>query len=310
MQTATLSVLVPLFAIMGCGVAAGWFGFLKANHSEILNRFVFGLSMPAFIFISLSRLPAQEFFNLPYLAALGGGMLGCLIIGIVAARLMFSRGMGAAGIQGLCAMYSSTGYIGLPMVLLLFGDEALAPGVVGAVITGGLFLPLGILLAEIEKSPSGKTDFLAPILAVARNPVIGATVAGLACSGLSIEVFAPLAKFCDLLGQAYIPCSLFAAGLFMAGAPKAQAPTEVVWLLAVKLLVHPILTYWLAVEVVGLEGTILAIAVLQAALPTGVPIFVLAQTYRIQVATTNIVVVASTALSLFTLSVAMFALGL
>ncbi len=309
MQSASLSVLFPLFAIMACGVAAGWFGLLKSSHSEVLNRFVFSLSMPAFIFISLSRLPAAEFFNLPYLAALGGGMFASLLIGLLAARFVFSHRIGAAGIQGLCAMYSSTGYIGLPIVLLLFGDAALAPGVVGAVITGGLFLPLGILLAEIERSPRGKTNFLAPVLAVARNPVIGATAAGLACSALSVEVIAPVAKFCDLIGQAYIPCALFASGLFMAGSPKAESSTEVVWLITVKLIVHPVLTYWIAVYWAGLEGTTLAIALLQAALPTGVPIFVLAQSYKLQVATTNIVVVLSTALSLITLSVLLYLLG-
>lgn len=310
MQTASLSVLFPLFGIMACGVAAGWFGLLKSSHSEILNRFVFSLSMPAFIFISLSRLPAAEFFNLPYLAALGSGMMGSMLIGFLAARWLFSHALGAAGIHGLCAMYSSTGYIGLPMLLLLFGDAALAPGVVGAVITGGLFLPMGILFAELEKSPQGQTNFFAPILAIARNPVIGATLAGLACSAFSVEVFAPVAKFCDLLGQAYIPCALFASGLFMAGSPKAESTKEVAWLLALKLIVHPALTYWIAVHLAGLDGMILAIVLLQAALPTGVPIFVLAQSYKIQVATTNIVVVFSTAISLITLSSLLFLLDL
>ena len=173
-QTASLSVLFPLFGIMACGVAAGWFGLLKSSHSAILNRFVFSLSMPAFVFISLSRVSAAEFFNMPYLAALAGGMLACLLIGILAARFVFAHSIGAAGIQGLCAMYSSTGYIGLPLLLLAFGDAALAPGVVGAVITGGLFLPLGILLAEIQANPSGRTNLLAPVLAVARNLVVGA----------------------------------------------------------------------------------------------------------------------------------------
>lgn len=295
---------------MGCGAAAGWLGIFKASHSEVLNRFVFSLAMPAFIFISLSRLPTQDFFDIPYLTALVGGMFGCLLLGLLVARFVFAHALGASGIQGLCAMYSSTGYIGLPLVLLLFGQDALAPGVVGAVVTGGLFMPLGILLAELQKNPTRRSNLLVPLLAVARNPVIVATVAGLACSGLAIEVPGPLAKFCDLLGEAYIPCSLFAAGLFMAGAPKVESSPEVIWLLLVKLLVHPALTYWIAVEWVGLEGMVLAIVVLQAALPSGVPVFVLAQAYGIQVATTNLVVVISTACSLVTLSIVLFLLNL
>lgn len=310
MQTASLSVLSPLFGIMACGVAAGWFGLLKSSHSEILNRFVFSLSMPAFIFISLSRVSPAEFFNMPYLATLAGGMLASLLLGFFLARVLFGHAIGAAGIQGLCAMYSSTGYIGLPLLLLAFGDAALAPGVVGAVITGGLFLPLGILLAEIQTSAGGRTNFIAPVLAVARNPVIGATMAGLACSALSIQVAAPVAKFCDLIGQAYIPCALFASGLFMAGAPKVESSKEVSLLLALKLILHPALTYLIAVYWTGLEGMILAVVLLQAALPTGVPVFVLAQRYKVQMATTNIVVVLSTGFSLISLSILLFLLDL
>lgn len=295
---------------MGCGVAAGWLGLLKSSHSEVLNRFVFSLAMPAFIFISLSRVPADDFFDIPYLTALAGGMFSCLFIGFLVARFVFARSASAAGIQSLCAMYSSTGYIGLPLVLLLFGDDALVPGVIGAVITGGVFMPLGILLAELDAAPSHRSNLTAPLVAVARNPVIIATVAGLTCSGLAIEVAEPVAKFCDLVGQAYIPCSLFAAGLFLAGAPKVKNSPEVIWLLAVKLLVHPAITYWIAVDWLNLSGMILTIVVLQAALPTGVPVFVLAQAYRVQMATANMAVVASTVCSLITLSIILFLFGL
>ena len=151
---------------------------------------------------------------------------------------------------------------------------------------------------------------LAPVVSVARNPVMGATVAGFVCSAFAVEVFAPIAKFCDLLGQAYIPCALFASGLFMAGSPKAESTTEVIWLLAVKLVVHPVLTYVIAVHWAGLDGTLLAIVLLQAALPAGVPVFVLAQSYKLQAATANLVIVYSTGISLITLSTLLYLLGL
>ncbi|MGI9386333.1 MAG: AEC family transporter, partial [Methyloligellaceae bacterium] len=64
---------------------------------------------------------------------------------------------------------------------------------------------------------------------------------------------------------------------------------------------HPIITWWLAFHVFMLEGTLATIAVLQAALPSGVPVFALAQEYKTFVARSNAVIVISTAISIFTL---------
>ena len=81
-----------------------------------------------------------------------------------------------------------------------------------------------------------------------------------------------------------------------------QALKEIGWLVFVKLALHPLITWWLADRVFELEGILPAIAVIQAALPSGVPVFVLAQQYGSFVARSNAVIVISTALSVFTLS--------
>lgn len=70
----------------------------------------------------------------------------------------------------------------------------------------------------------------------------------------------------------------------------------------VKLVIHPLITWWLAYHVFGLEGMLPAIAAVQAALPSGVPVFVLAQQYGVFVDLSNAVIVLSTALPVFTLT--------
>ena len=76
-----------------------------------------------------------------------------------------------------------------------------------------------------------------------------------------------------------------------------------------KLALHPLITWWLAYHVFQLEGILPAIAVLQAALPSGVPVFVLAQQYGTFIARSNAVIFISTALSIFTLSGLLVFLG-
>ena len=92
----------------------------------------------------------------------------------------------------------------------------------------------------------------------------------------------------------------------MSGFSVKGETTEVAWLVFAKLLLHPLITWWLAYHVFELEGILPAIAVLQAALPSGVPVFVLAQQYNTFATRSSAVIVVSTAISVVTLSVLLF----
>jgi len=297
-----LDIILPLFGIMVAGYVAGRLRVLNEGSSAVLSRFVFVVALPALIFISLSRVPVGDFFDWAFLGALGGGMLATFCLSFLIARIFFPGSLTALGLHGLSAMFSSTGYIGLPLILITFGDAALVPGIVGTVITGAVFLPLGIILAEVDKGRQGANIALAPLLGVLRNPVLLATAAGLVASASGAGIPAPIATFCELLGGAFIPCALFSVGLFIVGSSVKGEVREIGWLVFAKLALHPLITWWLAYRVFGLEGSLPAIAVLQAALPSGVPVFVLAQQYKTFVFRSNAVIVLSTALSVFTLS--------
>ncbi len=287
---------------MLAGYVVGRLRVLTDDASAILGRFVFVVAFPALIFISLSRVPVDAFFDWPFLGALGGGMLAVFCLSFLVARLVFPDSLTARGLHSLTAMFSSTGYIGLPLILIAFGDAALVPGIIGAVITGVVFFPIAVVLAEIDRGNDTGSVVLAPLLGIIRNPILLATVAGLAASALEIAIPEPMIAFCELLGGAYIPCALFSGGLFMVGCSVKGDGREIGWLVFAKLVLHPLITWWLAYHVFELEGILPAIAVLQAALPSGVPVFMLAQQYKTFVARSNTVIFLSTALSVFTLS--------
>ena len=302
MGTAVTDIIGPLFGIMVAGYLAGRFRLLNEGAGAILSRFVFVVALPALIFVSLSRVPVEEFFDWPFLGALGGGMSIIFCLAVLVARFAFPGSLTAHGLHGLTAMFSSTGYIGLPLILIAFGDVALVPGIIGAVITGALFLPIGIVLAEVDRGKGKASIVVSLLLGLVRSPVLLATVAGLLASGLGLSIPGPITTFFDLLGGAFIPCALFSAGLFLVGSSVRGEALEIGWLVFAKLVLHPLVTWWLAYHVFELEGVLPAIAVIQAALPSGVPVFVLAQQYKTFVARSNAAIFLSTALSVFSLS--------
>jgi predicted permease len=295
-----INTILPLFAIMVAGYLTGRFKLLPATASEVLSRFVFVIALPALIFASLSSITIAEFFNWHYIGALGGGMLAMFCIGMTVARFVFPGSLTAISLHGLTAMYSSTAYIGLPLILTVFGDDGRVPGIIGAIITGLVFAPLAIILAEIDRNQGSR--FWSTLFTVVTRPPVIAVVAGLSVSAAGIDVPLPVTTFFELLGGAFVPCALFAAGLFIAGCSVRGATAEISWLICAKLILHPLITWWLAYRVFELDGILPVVAVVQAALPSGVPVFVLAQQYRTFVTRSSAAIVLSTAISVVTLS--------
>ena len=279
---------------------------LPDSASQVLSRFVFVIALPALIFSSLSRISVAEFFNWQYIGALGGGMLIMFCLGMLVARIAFPDRPTTLALHGLTAMYSSTAYIGLPLILTVFGDDALAPGIIGAIITGLVFSPLAIVIAEFDRNRdgnnNGKNRLWSPLLTILTRPPIIAVVAGLGVSASGIAVPLSVTSFFVLLGGAFVPCALFAAGLFIAGCSIRGASAEISWLVGAKLILHPLITWWLAFHVFELSTLYATVAVIQAALPSGVPVFVLAQQYQTYVTRSSAAIAISTAISVLTVS--------
>ena len=285
------------------GYLVARFKLLPDTASQVLSRFVFVIALPALIFRSLSHIDVAEFFNWQYIGALGGGMLIMFCLGMLVARIAFPGRPATLALHGLTAMYSSTAYIGLPLILTVFGDAARAPGIIGAVITGLVFSPLAIVIAELDRGRHGNNRLWSPLLKVLIRPPIIAVVAGLSVSASGIAVPVPVTSFFALLGGAFVPCALFAAGLFIAGCSIRGASAEISWLVGAKLILHPLITWWLAFHLFELSALYATVAVIQAALPSGVPVFVLAQQYQTFVTRSSAVIAISTAISLLTISV-------
>lgn len=291
---------------MVSGYLAARFKLLPQTASEVLTRFVFVIALPALIFTSLSRISVAEFFNWQYIGALGGGMLIMFCLGMLVARIAFPGSLTTTALHGLTAMYSSTAYIGLPLILTIFGDDARAPGIIGAIITGLVFSPLAIVIAEFDRDhkSNGNSNrrLWSPLLTVFTRPPIIAVLAGLSISASGIAVPVPVTSFFALLGGAFVPCALFAAGLFIAGCSIRGASAEISWLVVAKLILHPLITWWLAFHVFELNTLYATVAVIQAALPSGVPVFVLAQQYQTFITRSSAVIAISTAISVLTVS--------
>ncbi len=307
-----LNVVFPIFAIMAAGYAAGRFRLLGSESSEALNRFVYFVALPALFFVSMARVSLAEVFNLPFLGAYGGGAAATFVIAVVVAKVAFPNRLGALGLAGLSAIFANTGYMGIPLLMLAYGEAGMLPAIISTILNGAVIMAFGIVLLELDvhQGEGSLTVVKNALRGVVRSPLVLSAVAGLLVSGLEIPLPQALGTFCDILGASAGPCALFAIGLFMVGKSPTAGAMEVSWLVFLKLLVQPLITWLLAFHFFTMEPVWAAGAVIQSALPTGALVFVLAQQYGIYVQRSTAAIMASTVISLVTLSALFVYLGI
>ncbi len=308
---AVINIVLPVFAIMLAGYLAGRFKLLGPASSEALNSFVYFVALPALFFISMARVEIAEAFHVPFLIAFGGGLLGSFGFSVLVAVFVFPNRLAALGLHGLCAVFSNTGYLGIPLLLTAFGEAGKLPGIISTVVMGAVVMTIGLAIIETDLSQGARPIRVLGkiLLGVVKSPLVLSAAAGLSVSAMGWSVPAAVATFADILGAAASPCALFAIGLFMVGRSFTAGMEEVGWLVTIKLLVHPAITWWLAFAVMDMAPVWAAAAVIQAALPTGALVFVLAQKYDIYVQRSTAAIMVSTVLSVITLSALFVFLG-
>lgn len=304
---AVLNVALPVFAIMLAGYLAGHFGVLGSGGSEVLNRFVYYAALPALFVVSMARVPIHEILNWNFIGVFFGAQILTLALAMAVARFAFPGRPAQLGLHGLAAMFSNTGYMGIPLLLLAFGDAGTLPAVIATVINGAIVMAMGIAVIEMDmskqSSPAGILMDVA--IGVAKSPLVLSAVGGLAWSATGLPLPTPVENFCSTIGAAASPAALFAIGLFLVGRHVTAGLGEVSWLVFLKLVVNPLIAWALAATLFPMQPVWVACAVILSALPTGGLVFILAQKYNIYLHRATSTILISTVLSVITVSAVM-----
>ncbi|WP_175227146.1 AEC family transporter, partial [Paraburkholderia humisilvae] len=136
-----------------------------------------------------------------------------------------------------------------------------------------------------------------------RNPLIVSPIAGALVASAHWTLPHSVETFLKLLGGAASPCALVSLGLFLAEKRQVDNGRNTSFVFtAIKLVVQPAFTWWIAARVFALPVDVVDMAVLLAALPTGTGPFMLAEFYRREAHVTSQTILFSTLASLVTLS--------
>lgn len=293
---------LPFFALIALGFGAGRRGFFPSEATGYLTKFVFYFALSALLFGFAANMSLADIFE-PRAAA--AYLWGCLLVWVVVLviAVLRRRPLAEAAMEAQCGVIGNTGFLGVPMLVLLLGDRAAATVILVLVID--LLVFSTVLTTIVTWSREGRIGHRLPrviLLGLARNPMIVATGAGLAWSATGLALWAPVNAFLTLLGSAATPGALFAIGASLA-ATRAERLHVASWLSFAKLVLHPAAVALAALGIFGVEPYAAGVLVAAAALPVAGNVYMLAQHYGVAVARVSASILISTAISVMTVPV-------
>lgn len=308
-MSSVIHVLMPIFGLILAGYLCLRSRCFGPTAAAELNKFVVWLCLPALLFESTATASWSALWHPQFVAVSVLGTMGVFVITLLW-RLRGERGLADASIDGLSAAYANTGYIGIPLCLLVFGHAGLAPALIATLVVVCVLFAIAVVLVEVglQEEPRLALAVRKVIVALARNPLVVAPLLGGLWAATGAGLAQPAAKFLHLLGAATTPCALVSLGAFLA--ERHSGSTRGVGALVfLKLIAQPGITAVLAFWVFDLPRPWAECALLLAALPTGTGPYMLAEFYVREASVVSRTILLSTLGSLFTLSVCLYLLG-
>lgn len=294
-----LLLLVPDFALIALGYLVCRYTALDRPVWDGAERLVYYLLFPCLLFQAIVRSPIR----VADIVSLGGVGLAVVGTGIALAYAM-GRAPGidpmthASGAQ---TAFRFNSYVALALAERLAG----APGVAWQALLTSVCVPVCNVAAVWPLARQGGHGYLKEL---AKNPLILATLSGLACNLGGVHLPDLMATTLSRIGAAALPLGLMAVGAGLRFGALRDAPWLAAGLMATRHLVLPVvgisLVLWL-----DLPPAQQAVIVAFAAMPTASSAYVLATRMGGNGAYVAGLVTVSTLLAMVGLPAALLALG-
>lgn len=305
-----LGLILPLFGLILLGFIAARITRQPLEALGWLNTFIIYFALPALFFRLLSTTPIEQLASWNFiganLAVTFGIFLLTFLIGLVNSRGNIAEGT----IQGLAGAYGNIGYMGPGIAILALGEKAAIPVALIFCFENIMhFTVAPAMMAISGRQQHGPFRLVLEIIRrIVFHPFILATAAGVAAAALELAPPAPVERLIAYLAQAAAPCALFAMGVTLALRPLKRIPGALFYIVPIKLLLHPIVMYLVLSYAGDFDPVWMSTAVLLASLPIATNVFVLAQQYGVWVERASASVLLTTAISVLTVSLLLYAI--
>ena len=292
---------LPFFALIGLGFQSARTGFFTPEATAYLTKFVFYFALSAMLFRFSANLSLSEVFDWWFVAAY---LWGCGVVYLLATAVALFRrvGLQEAAVEAQCSVIGNTGFLGVPMLVVLMGPDAAGPVLMVLAIDLIVFSSLITILITGTRDGRMSATVLGTVgKGLLKNPMIVSIALGLAFSAASVPIPDVANDFLGLLGAAATPGALFAIGASLAG-KSAERMSVAGWLSFCKLVLHPAAVALAALVLFPVAPFDAAVMIAASSLPVAGNVYILAQHYGVAPQRVSASILISTAISIVTVS--------
>ncbi|GMG82922.1 AEC family transporter [Paralimibaculum aggregatum] len=305
-----VSLIIPFFGLIAIGFATARIKPQPIEALAWLNIFIVYIALPALFIKLLATTPVEDLTNWSFVLTTVGVTFGILAFTFAIALVATGGNIAEATVQGLAGGYGNIGYMGPGLAILAFGEQAAVPVALIFCFENMMHFALAPAMMAMSGARRGGIGQLVldVIAKIALHPFILATAVGVGLAFADAALPDPVQRLIDYLAQAAAPCALFAMGVTLALRPVKRVPLGLVYIVPIKLVLHPAAMFVALSMVGGVDPAWMLTAVLLASLPTATNVFVIAQQYGVWIERASATVLATTVLSVATVSVLLYAL--
>lgn len=303
-----LNLALPFFGLIIIGFACGKIKQIPDTALGWMNFFIVYVSLPALFYRILAQTPLEQLAQVDFIVATTLSTFWVFAVAFAIGIAVTKGRIDQATIAGLAGGYGNIGYMGPGLALSTLGPTAAVP--VALIFCFDTLLLFSLVPFMMAIASPQKKSVASVALEVARrigtNPLVIASVLGILSAAVHFQPPAAAEKLMLFLSNASAPCALFTLGVTVALRPLKKVPWEMPMLTTVKLVMHPVIVFVLLSAFGPFDQMWVDTAVLMAALPPALNVFVFARQYDTWVEQASTAVLVGTVVSVLTLTTVMW----
>jgi malonate transporter and related proteins len=205
----SFSITMPIFLILALGVVLYKIRLINDNFIDVSSKLVFNVTLPALLFISISKTPfsTNTNFSLVLYGVIAVTLL-YLFLEVAASRFVQIKADRGVVVQG--AFRSNMGIIGLAYCINAYGDDVFA---VASVYLGGVTILFNVLsVITLNRALNREANILNTLKSIIKNPLIISIISAIVVSFSGVTLPATVIKAGNYFAQMTLPLALLCAG--------------------------------------------------------------------------------------------------
>jgi len=280
MQT-VLFITIPFFSIIFLGTFFRAIKVFNEEASKIITKFAFFVTLPPYVFLNIVKSSNTNIFQWDFIIRFEIVTILIITFSFLISKFVFKYKNREASLFSLNSSYPNYGFLGIPLCILAFGENAAIP------ISMILFADTIVLLTFItffasnsnEKKIYKKLFFI--LMNMIKNPLLVAVLIGFIFVIFNIPIYSLIYKVLNILSVAAPPTLLFALGIMLWNKIDTNFVRLITFITIFRLVIHPLLVFCIFYFFPSSVSSLwINVAILSSCLPVAVTAFAMAGYYE------------------------------